>query len=210
MQRPAKPCTPVRFRPRPPLRRANKRPCGAFSLRGLWATCKNDFDSADAGSQWSFEDWSLRTAHMMINDTLLCQQLQAFEVELHKPAARSDVTRLDALLHPDFQEFGRSGNTYTKADILVSLPTEAHATIVADCFKLRRLADNVALLTYRSAHRLVDGKLDRFSLRVTVWQRTDSSWQMRFHQGTPTTPYELEYLNEPHDPADGTRGFSVE
>ena len=131
---------------------------------------------------------------MTRDDALLLEQLQALEVELHKPAARGDATRLNALLHDDYLEFGRSGSAYTKADILSRLPAEAPAAtiVVAEGFALRRLAGDVALLTYRSAHLLGDGTLDRFSRRTSVWQRMGLRWQMRFHQGTPTAPYERE------------------
>ena len=77
------------------------------------------------------------------------------------------------------------------------LPTEAlRATVVADGFALRRLAEDVALLTYRSAHLLGDGTLDRFSRRASVWQCKGLSWQMRFHQGTPTAPWEHQRQQE--------------
>ena len=119
--------------------------------------------------------------------------LQAFEVELHQPAVRSDAARLDALLHEDFREFGRSGADYTRERILLHLlAASARATVVADRFEVRRLADAVALLTYRSAHRLADGTLDRFTLRSSIWLHSPGGWQMSFHQGTPTDPYEPE------------------
>lgn len=128
---------------------------------------------------------------MESSETSLLLLLQALEVELHKPAARSDATRLNALLHDDFREFGRSGAAYAKADILSQLPAEVQrAVVVADCFEVRRLGEAVALLTYRSAHQLADGTLDRFTLRSSVWERSTLGWQMSFHQGTPTAPYE--------------------
>jgi hypothetical protein len=130
---------------------------------------------------------------MTRDDALLLEHLQALEGELHNPAARRDATRLNALLHEDYLEFGRSGSAYTKADILSRLPAEApRATVVADGFVLQRLAEDVALLTYRSAHLLGDGTLDRLSRRASIWQRMGLSWQMRFHQGTPTALYERE------------------
>ena len=128
---------------------------------------------------------------MQSSETSLLLLLQALEVELHKPAARSDATRLNALLHDDFREFGQSGAAYTKADILSRLPTELHhAVVVADRFEVRPLGESVALLTYRSAHRQADGTFDRFTLRSSVWERSTLGWQMSFHQGTPTAPYE--------------------
>ena len=128
---------------------------------------------------------------MQSSETSLLLLLQALEVELHKPAARSDATRLNALLHDDFREFGRSGAAYTKADILSRLLTEEqHAVVVADRFEVRPHGESVALLTYRSAHRQADGTLDSFALRSSVWERSTLGWQLSFHQGTPTAPYE--------------------
>lgn len=123
----------------------------------------------------------------------LLLSLQALEVELHKPAARSDAARLNALLHDDFREFGRSGGAYAKAEILSRLPAEIqHAVFVADRFEVRAIGESVALLTYRSAHRQADGTLDSFTLRSSVWEHSTFGWQMSFHQGTPTSPYEPE------------------
>ncbi|GKT00016.1 nuclear transport factor 2 family protein [Acidovorax sp. SUPP3434] len=126
---------------------------------------------------------------MPASDTSLLPLLQALEVELHRPAARQDAARLDALLHDDFREFGRSGAVYTKADLLSQLPVQAqHAVVVADRFEVRRLGEFAALLTYRSAQRSDDGTLERWTLRTSVWERSARGWQMRFHQGTPAAP----------------------
>jgi hypothetical protein len=127
---------------------------------------------------------------MQQSDASLLSQLEALEVELHQPVVRWDVARLDSLIHDEFQEFGRSGASYTKADIVASLLAAAqHARVVADNFLVRRLAPDVALLTYRSAHALPDGTLHRHTLRSSIWQRSGNGWQMSFHQGTPTEPY---------------------
>jgi hypothetical protein len=102
-----------------------------------------------------------------------------------------DAARLDALLHEDFLEFGRSGAAYAKSDIVAQLLAVAqHARVVADNFLVRSLAVDVALLTYRSAHALPDGTLRRHTRRSSIWQRCDVGWQMSFHQGTPTEPYD--------------------
>src|SRR3954453_16811424 len=49
------------------------------------------------------------------------------------------------------------------------------------------LADGIALLTYATANEDVDGNRSRHTLRSSVWVRTASGWQIRFHQGTPTS-----------------------
>lgn len=121
----------------------------------------------------------------------LLSTLKSLECELHVPTARSDRHRLDALLHDAFLEFGRSGAAYRKQDILDRLPaTRDHACVVADRFELRCLGEEAALLRYRAAHRLADGRLDRFTLRSSVWEKSAQGWQMSFHQGTPTEAYE--------------------
>ncbi len=128
---------------------------------------------------------------MQQSDSSLLSQLKALEVELHQPVARGDAARLDSLLHDDFHEFGRSGSSYAKADIVASLLAAAqHVRMVADNFLVRRLAADVALLTYRSAHALPDGTLHRPTLRSSIWQRSGDGWQMSFHQGTPTEAYD--------------------
>ena len=120
----------------------------------------------------------------------LLDQLRALEIELHQPGMRGDAGRLDALIHEEFQEFGRSGTAYSKADIVaLLLSAEQHADVIADRFLVRRLAADVALLTYRSAHALPDGTLHRHTLRASVWQCSAAGWQMSFHQGTATEPY---------------------
>lgn|GEM_PF-316723 len=123
-------------------------------------------------------------------ESLLCH-LQSLELELHQPATRGDASRLDVLLHEEFQEFSRSGRTYSKLDVVALLLSSTQpAPIVADKFSVRRLAANVALLTYRSAHEQRDGSLKRYSLRSSIWQRSDTGWQLIFHQGTATEWYE--------------------
>ena len=123
-------------------------------------------------------------------DFCLLEVLQALEVELHGAATRRDPARLNALLHDDFREFGRSGRRYGKAEMLQQLSTETAPThLVADCFELRRLGDNFSLLTYRTAQFLDDGTLDRFTFRTSIWVDTPVGWQMSFHQGTATFPY---------------------
>lgn len=126
---------------------------------------------------------------MIESDTELAAHLQALEIELQLPAVRADRARLDALLHPEFTEFGRSGTVYSRAGMFAHLGAETTpATIVASDFALRRLGPTVALLNYRSAHRAPDGVLGRHTLRTSIWVHTDGGWQMSFHQGTATDP----------------------
>jgi hypothetical protein len=52
--------------------------------------------------------------------------------------------------------------------------------------EIRALGPNVALVTYRS-ELLSDGD-PALAHRSSIWTLLDDNWQLRFHQGTPTTP----------------------
>jgi len=118
----------------------------------------------------------------------LLEALKALEVELHLGATRANRARMDALLHADFIEFGRSGTVWTRQATLDEFGAGGHGAprILADRFELHPLGDALALLTYRSAHVNADGLRHRHTLRSSLWQRSARGWQMRFHQGTPT------------------------
>jgi hypothetical protein len=97
------------------------------------------------------------------------------------------------LLHPDFHEFGRSGASYTKDDVLERLPAESEPVQVhAQGFSVKELAESVFLLTYRSATISASGVLERHANRSSVWKREPSGWQVIFHQGTATEAFVRE------------------
>lgn len=128
---------------------------------------------------------------MSVSDRLL-ETVIALERALHQQAVRLDRRRVDALLHPAFVEFGRSGRRWERAAMLELLgeSTSPAAEIHAEAFQAERLAAEVVLLTYRSAHRRPDGRLEQHALRSSVWVRTPTGWRLRLHQGTPTDPFE--------------------
>jgi hypothetical protein len=122
----------------------------------------------------------------------LLDQLRALEVELHQGATRANRARMNALLHADFTEVGRSGTVWTREATLDEFGSPGAAAaaprIHADQFALQRLGEELALLTYRSAHVAANGAFERLTLRSSIWQRTAQGWQLRFHQGTPAQP----------------------
>ncbi len=100
------------------------------------------------------------------------------------------ATELDRLLADDFREFGASGRTWTKPEIITSLTAAKDAPgtrrIVTE-FRTQTLADGLVLVTYR-CQRTSPGTSDTFSWRSSVWRRHGDDWQMVFHQGTPSIP----------------------
>ncbi len=126
----------------------------------------------------------------MDNEDLL-NLLQELEVALHQPEVRGDRNRLDGLLHESFVEFGRSGRVYDKVGILEQISHEKKQDAIwSQDFEVIALTQGVALLAYRSAYVDEKGNLYCHTNRSSLWQKTEFGWQMRFHQGTPTEPFE--------------------
>jgi hypothetical protein len=116
----------------------------------------------------------------------LLSELQALEVELHHPGVRRSRERLEQLLHPDFYEVGRSGRTYTRVTVIDHLAAqEPQPLMESGAFALLELAPGVAVLTYRSAFADPERGRSYHALRSSLWVKTSSGWQMRYHQGTP-------------------------
>ncbi|OUC12092.1 MAG: DUF4440 domain-containing protein [Alkalinema sp. CACIAM 70d] len=121
----------------------------------------------------------------------LLSMLRELECELHQPQCRGNRARLAQLLAPDFREFGRSGASYTLDDMLMRLPTDIDPPkIHAQDFAVQMLSDSIALLTYREANINPSGELFRHTNRSSIWRLDSSGWQMIFHQGTPTAPFD--------------------
>ncbi len=115
--------------------------------------------------------------------------MKQLEEKLFDQKVRGTPEALAAILADGFFEFGRSGRAYTKDEIIRSLAAEAREkaqVLSASDYKLTALADDVALLTYRSVGKH-DDATERHSLRSSVWKLIDGRWQMVFHQGTPAS-----------------------
>jgi len=82
---------------------------------------------------------------------------------------------LRSLIADDFVEFGRSGRTWTRDSFRAGLEGQPGAPVPIDQFEVARLADAVALVTWRGA----------MANRSSIWAHRYGRWQVRFHQGTP-------------------------
>ena len=104
----------------------------------------------------------------------------SLEKSLLEPAIRSDLTKLNDLLHHEFLEFGSSGQVYNKQDILNCLPHEKPRLLEIESINAKALSDSCILLTFKlfSDHKL-------HSTRSSIWVNNSCQWQLIFHQGTP-------------------------
>jgi hypothetical protein len=103
--------------------------------------------------------------------------LTALEHAMWGSATRGDRAWMDAHLADDFTEFGYSGRSYTRADIL-GLPVGTIDATLED-IEIRAVGRDAALVTYRSVEPR--GTANRSSL----WRRVAGEWRLAFHQGTP-------------------------
>lgn len=78
------------------------------------------------------------------------ESVKRAEVELHESASRRDRARVDALLHPDFVEIGRSGKLWSRAAMIdAMLAEEARPTPQADEWQFSEVSPGLVLVTYR-------------------------------------------------------------
>ena len=113
----------------------------------------------------------------------LLRQLRELEESLLLTDVRKSK-RLVELLADNFVEFGSSGRTYTKADLVTTLQAETPVTQTTEAFHVELLAPTVALLTYH-IHRHSAPPVH--TLRSSIWRLHGSQWQMVFHQATLTS-----------------------
>ena len=113
------------------------------------------------------------------------EELERLEEGLWIAATRFDMDWMERTLAPDFFEFGRSGRVYRREDTLGIESQPIDARLPLKNFHARLLTPDVALVTYISAVTF-DG-IEEVGNRSSIWSRTESGWQLRFHQGTPVT-----------------------
>jgi hypothetical protein len=111
------------------------------------------------------------------------EELEALERALLTGTVRTDAAALDALLAEEFREFGASGRTYTKNEIVEALRVESSVVLALKDFRAERIGEGIVLVTYRSSRSEV-GHATRHALRSSIWVRRDGRWQIVFHQGT--------------------------
>lgn len=108
----------------------------------------------------------------------------SLEERLLRPEVRKDPEELSRLIAEDFIEYGVSGKTYGKRELLQILPgSPAAETDMEECHA-RPLSPQVVLLSYKLLSR-VDGESSPVrSERSSIWRLTDGRWQIVFHKGT--------------------------
>ncbi|MBB1328334.1 DUF4440 domain-containing protein [Pseudoalteromonas sp. SR43-7] len=113
------------------------------------------------------------------------------ERQLLDPEVRQSERALDALLDDEFIEIAANGTTFNKYQVLTRLPTEVVPQFYNQHFKGRMLSDDVVQLSYQAAFRRSARAEFNYSLRMSLWRKSNEQWKMVFHQGTPCGPFSI-------------------
>ena len=116
------------------------------------------------------------------------------ELLLLEPRIRADRDAVLDLLHEDFVEFGSSGRTRHRSDVVEGLEKNPGDDVEARDIRAAHLGPGAVLLTYA-----VDVPGRGASVRSSVWRRDGQSWRLFFHQGTPTGTVTVGRLGDGED-----------
>lgn len=106
-----------------------------------------------------------------------------YERSLANGQCPTNIHDVSQVIANDFIEFGSSGKTHSKQDVLNWLNSKPTIDYVLDKFMLRPLSKNCYLLTYHAYRKFPNPAK---SLRSSIWkQNKQQIWQLFFHQGTP-------------------------
>jgi hypothetical protein len=107
------------------------------------------------------------------------------EASLLTQEVRSSFEKLNKLMTDDFIEYGSSGLIYNKKDILERLPNKPSPSYSLSNFELIIISESVVQTRFKTRRINLDGS-ELSSLHSSLWRKSNSDWQMFFHQGTPT------------------------
>lgn len=117
------------------------------------------------------------------------EQIFQLENDLIKSEVRKSAEKINEILSNDFVEFSSSGSEYHYkcGDVFQDAEDERILNWEILNFKVKKVAENCILATYRVIkHDELDEK-KRYSLRSSLWTEEDGKWKMFFHQGTLLT-----------------------
>jgi hypothetical protein len=116
----------------------------------------------------------------------LLETIRTLEESLWRSKTRFNRQFMDKTFAEDFFEFGRSGRRYGRNEMFSDKngPEDINATLPLPEFHARHITDDVVQVTYVS-EVMYDGAMLKGN-RSSIWSRREGTWQLRFHQGTPT------------------------
>lgn len=116
-------------------------------------------------------------------DAATAVTLQALEESMWRTETRFDRSYMEAVLHPNFVEIGRSGRLFSRAEVLDKQWVEISVEIPLSDLTFSEICANAVLLTYTTVPLRSEHGAAR---RSSVWVLEGDRWLLRYHQGTPT------------------------
>ncbi len=110
------------------------------------------------------------------------EDIKPLEEGLWTYTLRGDADWLDAQLHANFTEVGRSGRKYSRDEFFPVRVNPFEATLPLPRYQIQKLANGCALTTYESIIRY-DTYVEK-AFRASMWVYEDAKWQLFYHQGT--------------------------
>lgn len=121
----------------------------------------------------------------MLDHSTLKKTIFSLEKELLIPENRLSRPLLNDLLDDDYIEFGSSGRSYLKGEVIEVLLNEKPNKIEIENFDIMELSDSVILATYISVKPDGEDSGKLKALRSSIWRMSNEKWRIVFHQGTP-------------------------
>lgn len=119
--------------------------------------------------------------------------IKQLEEELMLRVTRKDAERLSELLADEFIEIGKSGEIYTKQDLINTLSNEEFTKSEISDYKITFITDAIALLIYTANHYSKAKNKVRRTIRSSIWESFNGKWKIIFHQGTPIMDEPLNF-----------------
>ena len=112
-------------------------------------------------------------------------RIKQLEEKLLHADVRQNPEILNELLSKDFEEIGSSGKISSREQVIHWLVTkEKNIQWSLNDFRVRVLAADLVLATYRANKKAILTTNSNGSMRSSIWQLTGENWKMIFHQGT--------------------------
>lgn len=122
-------------------------------------------------------------------DDSLKEHIYQLEERLLRPETRESEQELNKLLADDFIEFGSSGKTYNKQQVIEALLSELPTHVSITDFNISQLSQDIVLVTYCTTKENFSADAEiSYSLRSSIWKLQGGRWQIIFHQGTSIFP----------------------
>lgn len=106
----------------------------------------------------------------------------SLEKELHFSSVRQNELRLGELISNSFKEFGTSGKTYSKEDVLSHLPLETENIIESSNWEISQINVGAILVTYNT-NRSIESTTVK-AKRSSIWRKENNNWRLFFHQSS--------------------------